>query len=100
MTVIQIIALVLAAPCVWSDFYKEYVYKEYVSLKPNPIRGETMTSMYAIYSSVLSMLIQQLVYTVMFTAPLTANYAIDLKSAKAQEIQTAEITAETEKENN
>ena len=59
-----------------------------------------MTSLFAIYSSVMSMIIQQLVYTVIFTVPMIANYVIDLKSAKAQQIQPAEITAQTEKENN
>ncbi|MDE7452896.1 MAG: hypothetical protein K2N22_00625 [Clostridia bacterium] len=100
VAVVACLVLIIAASCVWSDFYKEYVSKEYASLKPHPIRGEVMSSLFAIYSSVMSMLIQQLVYTVIFTVPMSVNYILDLKSAKAQKILPAEIPAETEKENN
>ena len=95
------IALIIAASCVWSDFFDKYSYERYNSLKPDiiPTSNVYITATYTLYSSVMSMLIQQLVYTVIFTAPLIANYILELKSAKAQEIQPAEVSAETEKEN-
>ncbi len=58
------------------------------------------TLRFAVYSSILSLYVQQLVFNALFTAPLIVNYIIDLKSAKkAQQIQSAEVTAQTEKEN-
>ena len=101
VAVVACLALVIAASCVWSDFFDKYGYQRYSSLKPHVIPSDyKLTSIYAMYSGVMPLLIQQLVYTVIFTAPLIANYVIDLKSAKAQQIQTAEISAQTEKENN
>ncbi len=101
VAVVACLALIIAVSCVWSDFFDKYGYQRYSSLKPDiiPTGYIRLTSIYTMYSGVMALLIQQLVYTAIFTAPLIANYVIDLKSAKAQETQPAEEPAETEKEN-
>lgn len=96
VAVVSFIVFIIAANCVWTNSYKEYLAEKWHLIPAYVSYNSTAAQMYALYSGVMTALLPALVYFTVIAAAIVVVYIIDKKSAKASAEQAAEIPDEQE----
>lgn len=92
------LAFIISVVCKWRNYYWEeynsYVQEKFPDFVPSSQTGATL---FALYSTVLTSLIQQLIYFAIVSAAIITSFILGVKSAKA--VQPIEQSAQAEEVN-